>query len=273
MAIEIKAQELSDKLDDLIQFGVKSIGTSPLGREMIKNQNRFVAKRKYFIKAVSSPKQELEGVRRIRTTIGPGLLSAKLDELINFAKGDTILKRGVKQADNWIHIPRGDKGGLGGNMIPPSSIHAIRNDPIAHARHEAGGAPINAEDIEGSTREIADTRKMLAQRYKEDRWADRIKRKTGKRPFTMGFEHFKLSSKLDDLINFSDPRPRNPLGEFANQQEGVADPNSMATTYKSGITKGIGLTGAAVLGGAGGTAGSSLVKALIEKAKKARLKK
>ena len=32
--------EVTAVLDDLIQFGVKSIGTSPLGREMIKHQNK-----------------------------------------------------------------------------------------------------------------------------------------------------------------------------------------------------------------------------------------
>ncbi len=34
-------QDLSDKLDDLINFGtVKSIATSPLGREMLKLKNK-----------------------------------------------------------------------------------------------------------------------------------------------------------------------------------------------------------------------------------------
>lgn len=96
----------------------------------------------------------------------------------------------------------------------------------------------------------------------------------------------KLSSKLDDIITFADPRPRNPLGEFTNQ-EGGPDANAMATVYKMpqqqppqnsgpGLPK---LAGAALVGGAlgqvGGNIGKSgwghmakLVKRLSKQAKK-----
>lgn len=75
-----------------------------------------------------------------------------------------------------------------------------------------------------------------------------------------------LSAWLDDIIEFADPRPRNPLGEFTNQ-EGGPDANAMATVYKMpqahpqhegpGIPK---LAGAALIGGALGQVGGNIGK-------------
>jgi hypothetical protein len=85
-----------------------------------------------------------------------------------------------------------------------------------------------------------------------------------------------LSSMLDDLIEFQDPRPRNPLGEFSPQGEGGPNPNAMATVYKQpqeqpgvGTAKGAGLvlTGGA-LGGIGAAGGKDVyghLKKLVSK--------
>jgi hypothetical protein len=95
-----------------------------------------------------------------------------------------------------------------------------------------------------------------------------------------------LSAKLDELITFADPRPRNPLGEFAPQGDGGPNPNAMATVYKmpqqeQGIT-GAGRTAATLLtGGALGAVGASAgkhgydltVKAIQRLAKKRGLTK
>lgn len=81
----------------------------------------------------------------------------------------------------------------------------------------------------------------------------------------------RLSSQLDRLINFQDPRPRNPLGEFQPQSEGGPDPNAMATVYKQPQQQGAGMTlpkaaGAALAGGALGAIGGEAGKAGWKKA-------
>lgn len=98
-----------------------------------------------------------------------------------------------------------------------------------------------------------------------------------------------ISAALDDLIQFEDPRPRNPLGEFTGQEEGGPDPNAMVKTYriapnqpgmapnKGGGGPGIfGASGLAVIGGAGGALGSAGAKGALSKIgdalKKARKK-
>jgi hypothetical protein len=72
-----------------------------------------------------------------------------------------------------------------------------------------------------------------------------------------------MGAWIDDIINFADPRPRNPLGEFTGQ-EGGPDPNAMASVYKMpppqngiGIPK---LAGAALVGGALGQIGGNIGK-------------
>lgn len=86
-----------------------------------------------------------------------------------------------------------------------------------------------------------------------------------------------LSSKIDELL-FNDPRPRNPLGEFAPQQEGVADPNSMARTYAQPAKKAAGVGGALLAGGALGAIGGGIgkdaygvLKNALAKAKKPKI--
>jgi len=88
-----------------------------------------------------------------------------------------------------------------------------------------------------------------------------------------------FSIRLDDLVQFADPRPRNNLGEFSPQGEGGPDPNAMYKTYiiapqAPGMApnKGSGLAGTAagaagltVLGGAGGALGGHLAKSGLDK--------
>jgi hypothetical protein len=72
-----------------------------------------------------------------------------------------------------------------------------------------------------------------------------------------------MGAWIDDIINFADPRPRNPLGEFTGQ-EGGPDPNAMASVYKMPTQQnGIGipkLAGAALVGGALGQIGGNIGK-------------
>ena len=91
-------------------------------------------------------------------------------------------------------------------------------------------------------------------------------------------ENYKfVSGKLDELIEFqTDPRPRNPLGEFTGQEEGGPDPNAMVKTYRIAPNQpgmapnksGPGILGAGgltVLGGAGGAIGGKLGGAAWDK--------
>lgn len=80
----------------------------------------------------------------------------------------------------------------------------------------------------------------------------------GKHPHLKGKKITELLAKLDELL-LNDPRPRNNLGEFSPQQEGVADPNSMAATYAT-PKKAAGYAGAAVAGGALGSVGGAAGK-------------
>jgi hypothetical protein len=81
-----------------------------------------------------------------------------------------------------------------------------------------------------------------------------------------------LSQRMDDLINFQDPRPRDLQGQFERQGEGGPDPNSMATVYKmpqqqSGVSVGK-AAGAALAGGALGAIGGQAGKAAWNQTKK-----
>lgn len=75
----------------------------------------------------------------------------------------------------------------------------------------------------------------------------------------------RMSARLDSIIAFGDPRPRNPLGEFSGSDDGVPDPNTMVKTY------GQNLAGGAVAGIGAGTTGFA-VKSLLEKIRKSRKK-
>lgn len=79
-----------------------------------------------------------------------------------------------------------------------------------------------------------------------------------------------LSERLDKLIEFADPRPRNPLGEFSPQDSGGPSPNAMATVYKMPQQEqGVGRTAATLLtGGALGAVGASAGKHGYEQAVK-----
>jgi hypothetical protein len=97
-----------------------------------------------------------------------------------------------------------------------------------------------------------------------------------------GLKKFRfISAELDELIEFqTDPRPRNPLGEFSGNEEGGPDPNAMVKTYRiapaqSGIAPSksgpgiLGASGLTVLGGAGGAIGGKLGIAAWDKIGKA----
>jgi len=76
-----------------------------------------------------------------------------------------------------------------------------------------------------------------------------------------------LSAVRKHLIQFSDPRPRNTLGEFSGNQEEGPNPEAMAKTYRQGLIKG---TAEAVGAGAAGAAGAALYKKTTKALKRAR---
>jgi hypothetical protein len=72
-----------------------------------------------------------------------------------------------------------------------------------------------------------------------------------------------LSSRLDKIIEFDD-RPRDPMGQFVNQDDTGPNPNDMAKVYRAnrtGIAEGAGATIA-------GVAAGPLVKALMQRIRK-----
>lgn len=83
----------------------------------------------------------------------------------------------------------------------------------------------------------------------------------------------RLSSKLDSIINFSDTRPRDTMGQYANQQEGAPNPNDMAKVYsraqRTGIAEG---ATAATVGGVGAHVGKSAYDSLLTKIRASRVK-
>jgi hypothetical protein len=89
-----------------------------------------------------------------------------------------------------------------------------------------------------------------------------------KKNWLKGLKKVALLAKLDDLIYFQDPRPRNPLGEFTGQPQGP-DPNAMEQTYRSGLRRGV-LEGVGTAS-AGAAAGALSGLAAKELATKIRL--
>lgn len=81
-----------------------------------------------------------------------------------------------------------------------------------------------------------------------------------------------LSSREElDLILFADPRPRNPLGEFSGNEEGLS-PNVVATVYKQ-PQQGNSAVKDIAIGAGGGLAANAAtagIRELLAKAKKAR---
>lgn len=69
------------------------------------------------------------------------------------------------------------------------------------------------------------------------------------------------------VINLIDPRPRNGLGEFTDNQEGGPSPNQIGTVYKSGPRIGENLAGGAAAG-LGAAASGQALKSLLAKIRK-----
>lgn len=213
----------------------------------------------------------------------PTWLSAKLDERIEFGILDTILQ-GAKAAGSGLlgyvrQYPVASTIGAGllgaavakkkqeQNVVvnePKSSqMSALLDDLIQFARgdiykRETGNVYIPPRHskmgfIGKSMRYRTVDPKSAAENLREAKWLNKVRK--------LKF------SVIDQLINFADPRPRNPLGEFTSQQGGP-DPNAMATTYKmpqaqpqqQGLTMGK-AAGAAIAGGALGSIGSNIGKA------------
>jgi hypothetical protein len=81
-----------------------------------------------------------------------------------------------------------------------------------------------------------------------------------------------FSARLDQLLEFADPRPRNPLGEFTGSSEGVPDPNTMVKTYAQKATDAAVGGAAGAVGGATAGAGGAALKKILEVMKKRKAK-
>lgn len=88
-------------------------------------------------------------------------------------------------------------------------------------------------------------------------------------PFGGYLNRYNLSSKLDSIISFADPRPRNSLGEFAPKDDETPSPEAIHKTYRSGVAR----TGSLVAGGLAAGFSGAAGKALFDKLKEAKLKK
>lgn len=183
------------------------------------------------------------------------LLSAKLDELIELA-----LPPGSKYPlpvleSSWRRWKKPSRKTLGGVLRrhdPRSPIPTMvfRDQPHMFA---AKGPNVShlwknmTKDTEKGLNIIKRKKAVLARKAAKKR-----------KPWEQ------LSAKLDQVISFADPRPRNPQGEFSPQGEGGPDPNAMATVYKMPQQQGMGIgrtAGAALAGGALGATGGNIAKA------------
>jgi hypothetical protein len=81
-----------------------------------------------------------------------------------------------------------------------------------------------------------------------------------------------FSARLDQLLEFADPRPRNPLGEFTGSSEGVPDPNTMVKTYAQKATDAAVGGAAGAVGGATAGAGGLALRKILEMVKKRKAK-
>lgn len=177
----------------------------------------------------------------------------------------TVSRPMVWSNNNAAFLPEGDKGLI---------ITSKKVNPIV-AKHEAGHAkdyqhyggergfkkayPEYGNPLAGRDKILSDT---LLPEHRAWAYANpRTKKEKEIRDaaLTTYRRGMGLSALLDQLIEFGDPRPRNALGEYSSQQEGVADPNDMDKTYGP-VKQGLTIGGAAAVGGAGGALGSSAVK-------------
>jgi hypothetical protein len=76
---------------------------------------------------------------------------------------------------------------------------------------------------------------------------------------------YSARDKLHEIIQLADdPRPRNRLGMFTGEQEGVPDPNAIDVTYKQGM----GTPAKAGIAAGAGLAGGSALRSLMTKLKR-----
>lgn len=205
-------------------------------------------------------------------------LSAKLDDLINFDRGSQAralfaIENRLGPGKRTLERAIKERGGAEAKRVADSA-RATRNlvniqrkgraglDPLAVMRllkvkgfssKLDGLIEFEGEDEDETVQKIRDNTKDVIGKVAGPNALESLLKKVKVRGY-------RLSAKLDDLLHFDDPRPRNALGEYSQQQEGVADPNTMHKTYGT-IKQGLSLGGAAAVGGAGALAGSSAAKA------------
>jgi hypothetical protein len=209
-------------------------------------------------------KKEKEMRKAALTTYKSALgLSSLLDQLIEFAYPEAVMKT------VWNRLKKPSRKTLGGILRrhderAPGMPTMIFREQAHMLAAKDYSTKYPKEVLETVWKKIKKPRKPspYAQSYHsgeyhdDPKWVNKDIKKA--RRDARG-----LSTKLDEVINFQDPRPRNPLGEFSPQGSGGPDPNAMATVYKMPQPKSPGIAegaGAALVGGALGAVGGNVGK-------------
>jgi hypothetical protein len=232
---------LSARLDDIIEFKNKSgIHINP------KNKGKFTATKKKTGKSTEELTHSSNALTKKRAVFAENAKKwaknrkkknmSDASDAIEFAGGYVNTGIGVrKEKGVGGHFNRNAGKYVGGTVgsIPGLGIGAL----IDHLRKKKSVLKTSAEN------------KVSPELAKGD-----------------VYSYSEISDRLDRIINFADPRPRNPLGEFTGQEEGP-NPNDMAKVYqtgnRTGIAEGAGATAA-------GAASLPLVAALLKRARKAK---
>ncbi len=163
----------------------------------------------------------------------------------------------VKYATTWSgdvgRIYSGAKGGIGSITHPSKTLREIKEG--YHA-----GRSLPPEDPEGIFVRAGRTARKLVKGFSAREQLNLITFGQPEIHHPHSVAHKDHRAGLLSIINMgSDPRPRNPLGEFSGDDDGVPSAHAMKVTYGMGPT----IAGGAAAGvtGAGATVG---LKALIE---------
>jgi hypothetical protein len=158
-------------------------------------------------------------------------LEANLDRVINLAALDLgYTNEEVYGGDVGICEPYDHKKEQKKKRFPTFHVNRIKGDPFDFP--DEGEATIKFKVTSRETRNH--NGKANNSLSLEIQSIDPVEKKAKKKAeLSRRARLTELSARLDDVIEFTDPRPRNQQGMFADSTEAGADPNTMRKAYGS----------------------------------------
>lgn len=280
----IKRQELSAKLDELIEFGAFPAFEELMGR-LSANAGKGIAKAKSGISvagkgaaATATRRPKIQYVGSVGTH---DVLPTDIPKPGNLAWGGetAAVQSGRRQSGVRSYLGSFNTGA--GSQAQAAQSYAQRagmaqrgiRETSAAGSAAGGGAGGGEGGVTDWWNRQSSGRKLaygvgggVAAGYAG---ASLLSSRDRDRQFSSKVKQVKIFESAEEPIEFIDPRDRNPLGQFEPEGQGGPNPNNMAMVYKQpGLIGSLAKGGAlAVTGGALGQVGGDLAKKAGKKGK------